>query len=322
MLHRLSIKGVAKALASPPVTNAPWRARLAAVNAPTQRPPAWTPTRGLSDAPSAAPAEGKRKPDWPVGTPAPGRAQTLGEAFAAMQHHARGTRKVKASVLNGILERVSSKEQLKYATLGLQIFKKQGIDLSKKTGTLFVKACCRAGSPEAAVEALREAGKYGLDREGVVTARRFNYLLSQLYKAGNSDGFTRAVEEARSRQQALDARSHTLIARFEQEERAKEEEAERAKAEEERLAREAEEKAKREEEEAELKAKEAAEEEARLKEEGENTAKEEEAQAAAAAAEVAADAGAPPAESDAEQDASGNAEAAVPAEAQDADAKQ
>lgn len=65
------------------------------VNAATkQRPPAWTPTRGLSDAPSAAPAGGARKPDWPVGTPAPGRAQTLGEAFAAMQHHARGTRKV------------------------------------------------------------------------------------------------------------------------------------------------------------------------------------------------------------------------------------
>ena len=53
-------------------------------------------------------------------------------------------RKVKASVLNRILERVSSEEELKYATLGLQIFKTQGIDLRKKTGTLFVKVSARA----------------------------------------------------------------------------------------------------------------------------------------------------------------------------------
>eukprot|EP00903_Cladosiphon_okamuranus_P020599 g18909.t1 len=313
MLHRLSIKGVAKALASPPHTKAPWRACLAAINSGKQRPHEWTPTRGLSDASSAAPAEGKRKPDWPVGTPAPGRAQTLGEAFAAMQHHARGTRKVKPSVLNGILERVSSEEELKYATLGLKMFKTQGIDLRTKTGTLFVKACCKVGSPQTAVDVLREAGKYGLDGEGVVSAHRFNYLLSQLYKAGDADGFKRAVEEARSRQQSLNARSHTLIARFEGEERVKEEEVARAKAEEERAAREAEEKARKEEEEAELKAKGAAEEESRLKEE-ENKAKEEEA-----AAGVAEDAGAPSPEEDAEQGVCGNVEAA--ADAQDVEAK-
>lgn len=49
------------------------------------------------------------------------------------------TKKVKASVLNRILERVTSEEELKYARLGLKIFKTQGIGLEKKTATLFVK---------------------------------------------------------------------------------------------------------------------------------------------------------------------------------------
>lgn len=31
---------------------------------------------------------------WAPGTPAPGREQTVGEAWAAMQYHGRGTRKV------------------------------------------------------------------------------------------------------------------------------------------------------------------------------------------------------------------------------------
>lgn len=55
------------------------------------------------------------------------------------------------------------------------------------------KGCCKAGSPQAAVDALGEAGKYGLDGEGVVSSHRFNYLLSQLYKAGDSDGECVAV---------------------------------------------------------------------------------------------------------------------------------
>lgn len=38
-----------------------------------------------------------------------------------------------------------------------------------------------------AVDVLGEAGKYGLDGEGVVSAHRFNYLLSQLYIAGDSE---------------------------------------------------------------------------------------------------------------------------------------
>ena len=50
-----------------------------------------------------------------------------------------GTKKVKASVLNRILERVTSEEELKYASLGLKIFKTQGIDLKKESATLFVK---------------------------------------------------------------------------------------------------------------------------------------------------------------------------------------
>lgn len=39
-----------------------------------------------------------------------------------------------------------------------------------------------------AVDALAEAGKYGMDQEGVVSANHFNYLLSQLYIAGDTDG--------------------------------------------------------------------------------------------------------------------------------------
>lgn len=46
---------------------------------------------------------------------------------------------VKASVLNGILERVSREEELKYAHLGLELFKKQGIKLRTKSASLFIK---------------------------------------------------------------------------------------------------------------------------------------------------------------------------------------
>lgn len=55
------------------------RAFCAAVTAPTQQ----------ADGPASM-----KKPDWAPGTPASGREQTLGEAFAAMQHHGRGARKV------------------------------------------------------------------------------------------------------------------------------------------------------------------------------------------------------------------------------------
>ncbi|CAN0089505.1 unnamed protein product [Scytosiphon promiscuus] len=298
MLHRVAIKSAAKALASTRFVCAPRRSCLPDVSAVQHQ---WTSTRGLSDSSAAAAAvpapEGEsRKPDWAPGTPAPGREQTVGEAFAAMQYHARGTRKVKAQVLESILQRINSEEELKYASLGLTLFKTHGIDLQKKTATMFIKACCRAGSPQTAVDALAEAGKNGMDRNDVVSARRFNYLLSQLYKAGDTDAFTRAVADARSRQQPLNTRSHTLIDKFEGEERAKEEEAARVQAEEERIEREAEEKAKREEEE--LLAKAAAEEEAaRLKEEEEKQrAKEEEelkakeAEASRAAEEEAAEA--------------------------------
>lgn len=47
--------------------------------------------------------------------------------------------KVKASVLNKIISRVNSEEELKYARLGLEIFKTQNIDLKTKSATLFVK---------------------------------------------------------------------------------------------------------------------------------------------------------------------------------------
>lgn len=98
--------------------------------------------------------------------------------------------------------------------------------------------------------------------------------------------FTRAVSDADHRQQSLNARSHTLIAKFEGEMRAKEEA--RIKAEEEEAARvqaEEEEKARLEKEEEERKAQEeaaAAAEEARLKEKAEEDAKKAEEEAAAA----------------------------------------
>ncbi|CAN0129782.1 unnamed protein product [Pylaiella littoralis] len=281
MLHRLSIKGFSRALTSTLSGCGTRRTCVPAVNAVQQPLPLlWKPTRGLSDS-SAAPTEEIRKPDWAPGTPPPGRAQTIGEAFAAMQHHARGTRKVKASVLNGILKRVSSEEELKYAALGLKIFKAQKIDLQTRTATKFVKACCRVGSPQTAVDILGEARKYGLDPEGVVSANRFNYLLSQLYAAGDSENFTRAVAEARSRRQVLNARTHKLITGFEEEVKAKEEEAARVKAEEERAVREAEEEAKREEEQLLAKEAAAAEGEAqRVKDEEELKAKEVEEAAA------------------------------------------
>lgn len=47
--------------------------------------------------------------------------------------------KVKASVLDSILRRVTSEEELKYAGLGLKIFKTQNIDLKTKTASLFIK---------------------------------------------------------------------------------------------------------------------------------------------------------------------------------------
>ncbi|CAM9735751.1 unnamed protein product [Ectocarpus sp. 12 AP-2014] len=293
MLRRLTTKGVVEALASTHPGCASRRIFFAGAVNVTQwqrqlEQQQWisSSTRGLNSssaaaaaAAAAAPTGEKRRQDWAPGTPPAGRDQTIGEAFAAMQYHARGTRKVKASVLNRILERVTSEEDLKYACLGLKIFKTQGIDLEKKTATLFVKACCKAGSPQMAVDVLGEAAKYGLDGEGVVSAHCFNYLLSQLYIAGDSETFTRAVSEAEHRQQSLNARSHTLIAKFEGEMRAKEEA--RVKAEEEEAARvkaEEEEKARLEKEEEERKAQEeaaaaaAAAEEARLKEKAEEEA--------------------------------------------------
>lgn len=37
------------------------------------------------------------------------------------------------------------------------------------------------------MDALGEAGEYGLDTEGAVSANRFNYLLSQIYGTGDSE---------------------------------------------------------------------------------------------------------------------------------------
>lgn len=53
--------------------------------------------------------------------------------------------------------------------------------------TVPCQACCEAGSPQAAVNALGEAGKYGLDEEHVVGPNRFNFLLGHLYKAGDEE---------------------------------------------------------------------------------------------------------------------------------------
>ncbi|CAM9224242.1 unnamed protein product [Ascophyllum nodosum] len=193
--------------------------------------------RWLSETNAAQRTDADNTPYRTPGTPAPGREQTLGEAFAAMQYHGRGKRKVKAKVLYNILERVSSEDELKYAHLGLELFKKQEIKLSKKAGSLFLKACCKAGSPQAAVHALEEAEKYGLHEESVVSANRFNYLLSQLYKAGDEDSFRRAVAEARSRPEMLNGRSHFLIDSFEAESRARAEEERKMKEAEEQKAR-------------------------------------------------------------------------------------
>ena len=37
------------------------------------------------------------------------------------------------------------------------------------------------------MDALERAEKYGLDGEGVVGGHRFNYLLSQLYRSGDTE---------------------------------------------------------------------------------------------------------------------------------------
>lgn len=66
--------------------------------ASTQQAQQWSATRGMCEAAAVTPhddASKNGKPDWAPGVPAPGREQTLGEAFAAMQHHGRGTRKVR-----------------------------------------------------------------------------------------------------------------------------------------------------------------------------------------------------------------------------------
>lgn len=46
---------------------------------------------------------------------------------------------MRANVLNRILGRISSDGELKYAHLGLELFKTQGIKLEAKTGSLFIK---------------------------------------------------------------------------------------------------------------------------------------------------------------------------------------
>lgn len=109
--------------------------------------------------------------------------------------------------------------------------------------------------------------------------RRYAALSRRLWFSAAD--FTRAVADAPSRRQVLNARTHKLITGFEEEVKAKEEEAARVKAEEERAVREAEEEAKREEEQLLAKEAAAAEEEAqRVKDEEELKAKEVEEAAA------------------------------------------
>lgn len=48
------------------------------------------------------------------------------------------------------------------------------------------QACCRAGAPQTALDTLAKP-EVGLAEPGLVTANRFNYLLTQLHQAGDAD---------------------------------------------------------------------------------------------------------------------------------------
>ncbi|CAM9225806.1 unnamed protein product [Choristocarpus tenellus] len=145
---------------------------------------------------------------WPPGHPAPGREQTLGEVFAAMEHHARGARKVKLSALDNLIKKVESPEDLKYATLALELFDRKKMPVSQATAKLFIKTCCQVGKPQIALTVL---GNKRSGIRGYVTADNFNYLLTQLHREGDTSSLDLAISQGKSRGQALDNRSLAIF---------------------------------------------------------------------------------------------------------------
>ncbi|CAM9419629.1 unnamed protein product [Discosporangium mesarthrocarpum] len=145
---------------------------------------------------------------WKPGHPPPSREKTLGEEFAALQYHGRGGRRVKLSALHHLINKVEVAEDLKYAKLGLEMFRRKKCPVDKATATLFVKACCRVGQPKTAAEALTSVD-WGIGEQ--VSANTFNYLLTQLHKAGENEVLKEVMSGTDSRVQALDNRSREIM---------------------------------------------------------------------------------------------------------------
>ncbi|CAM9787225.1 unnamed protein product [Sphacelaria rigidula] len=118
--------------------------------------------------------------------------------------------KIKYRMLDELLTRIESRDQLKYAELALRLFHAREIPLRRTTARLFIGRCCKVEDPMVAVRALSDKSM-GLYRTSAVDPEDFNYLLTQLHKRGHIEELSQAIRDANVNLQPVNPRSKVIF---------------------------------------------------------------------------------------------------------------
>jgi len=117
--------------------------------------------------------------------------------------------KVRLSWFNKLLVKVTSPDDFARALDTLELFTQRIIEISPETGTLFIKAACRAGEPEKALKILRATDKIRL----WPTLGGIHYLMINFSLKKQTQAVKDAFSVAKKRQLKPNMRTYQIIIR-------------------------------------------------------------------------------------------------------------
>ncbi|XP_065833954.1 small ribosomal subunit protein mS27-like isoform X2 [Oscarella lobularis] len=118
-------------------------------------------------------------------------AKVVGELFDGLQAKFDSRLYVKASQLNQLLDNCETTEDFDLAVKAVRGFRKSLSKPRESTGSVFVRASCRVGAPEKALEIIRDKLQYGI----FPTRSGFNMIMKEFLKLKDYDNAIRTFDQ-------------------------------------------------------------------------------------------------------------------------------
>jgi pentatricopeptide repeat protein len=131
------------------------------------------------------------------------------EIYRTISKHLRSFPRARLSSFNKLLVKVSTPQDFSRALDTLEIFTQRIIEISPETGTLFIKAACRAGLPEKALKILKATDKVRI----WPTLGGIHYLMINFSLKKDTSSVKETFEVAKKRNLKPNMRTYQILIR-------------------------------------------------------------------------------------------------------------